>query len=157
MLATIIAAVVFIGIVIAAMAVGVIFSNKPIKGSCGGLANVGITGECEICGGNIDVRLLSGVLNRQLVRDGRMVRLRIDIIDRPGVLAKLTEVIGRTSGNIIEVQHQRLFYDVPVKQAEIDIIVETHNASHVQEIVDALKAAGFSSRVLSNRALDANS
>lgn len=110
-----------------------------------------------ICGGNIDVRLLSGVLNRQLVRDGRMVRLRIDIIDRPGVLAKLTEVIGRTSGNIIEVQHQRLFYDVPVKQAEIDIIVETRNASHVQEIVDALKAAGFSSRVLSNRALDANS
>ncbi|MDF1781063.1 MAG: (Na+)-NQR maturation NqrM [Alcanivoracaceae bacterium] len=54
MLATIIAAVVFIGIVIAAMAVGVIFSNKPIKGSCGGLANVGITGECEICGGNIE-------------------------------------------------------------------------------------------------------
>lgn len=110
-----------------------------------------------ICGGNIDVRLLSGVLSRQLVRDGRMVRLRIDIIDRPGVLAKLTEVIGRTSGNIIEVQHQRLFYDVPVKQAEIDIIVETRNATHVQEIIDALKAAGFSSRVLSNRALDPNS
>ena len=110
-----------------------------------------------ICGGNIDVRLLSGVLSRQLVRDGRMVRLRIDIIDRPGVLAKLTEVIGRTNGNIIEVQHQRLFYDVPVKQAEIDIIVETRNATHVQEIVDALKAAGFSSRVLSNRALDPNS
>ncbi|MEX0921168.1 MAG: threonine ammonia-lyase [Rhodovibrionaceae bacterium] len=110
-----------------------------------------------ICGGNIDVRLLSGVLSRQLVRDGRMVRLRIDIIDRPGVLAKLTEVIGRNGGNIIEVQHQRLFYDVPIKQAEIDIIVETRNATHVQEIVDALKAGGFSSRVLSNRALDANS
>lgn len=110
-----------------------------------------------ICGGNIDVRLLSGVLSRQLVRDGRMVRLRIDIIDRPGVLAKLTEVIGRSNGNIIEVQHQRLFYDVPIKQAEIDIIVETRNAGHVQEIVDALKTAGFSSRVLSNRALDTNS
>ncbi len=110
-----------------------------------------------VCGGNIDVRLLSGVLSRQLVRDGRMVRLRIDIIDRPGVLAKLTEVIGRTGANIIEVQHQRLFYDVPVKQAEIDIIVETRNAGHVQEIVDALKASGYTSRVLSNRALDTNS
>lgn len=54
MFATIVASVIFIGIVIAAMAVGVIFSNKPIKGSCGGLANVGITGECDICGGNIE-------------------------------------------------------------------------------------------------------
>ena len=53
MIATIVASVIFIGMVIAAMAVGVIFSNKPIKGSCGGLANVGITGECEICGGDI--------------------------------------------------------------------------------------------------------
>ncbi len=52
MWATIIASIVFIALVIAAMAVGVIFSNKPIKGSCGGLANVGITGECEICGGD---------------------------------------------------------------------------------------------------------
>lgn len=52
MIATIVASVIFFGVVIAAMAVGVIFSNKPIKGSCGGLANVGITGECEICGGD---------------------------------------------------------------------------------------------------------
>jgi hypothetical protein len=54
MLGTFIAAFVVIGLIIAGMAVGVIFSNKPIKGSCGGLANVGITGECEICGGNIE-------------------------------------------------------------------------------------------------------
>lgn len=54
MLETFLAAFVLIGLIIAGMAVGVIFSNKPIKGSCGGLANVGITGECEICGGNIE-------------------------------------------------------------------------------------------------------
>ena len=54
-----------------------------------------------VCGGNIDVRILAGVLTRGLVRDGRMVRLRIDISDRPGVLAKLADIIGRAGGNII--------------------------------------------------------
>ncbi|NIP15279.1 MAG: ACT domain-containing protein, partial [Pseudomonadales bacterium] len=103
---------------------------------------------------NIDVRILAGVLTRGLVRDGRMARLRIDISDRPGVLAKLADIIGRTGGNIIEVFHQRLFQDVPVRNAEIDIIVETRNAEHVQEIVGDLQAAGFKTRVLSSRSMD---
>ena len=107
-----------------------------------------------ICGGNIDVRILAGVLTRGLVRDGRMARLRIDISDRPGVLAKLADIIGQTGGNIIEVFHQRLFQDVPVRNAEIDIIVETRNAEHVQEIVGDLQAAGFRTRVLSSRSMD---
>ncbi|MEJ1994231.1 MAG: threonine ammonia-lyase [Limibacillus sp.] len=107
-----------------------------------------------ICGGNIDVRILAGVLTRGLVRDGRMVRLRIDISDRPGVLGKLADIIGRSGGNIIEVFHQRLFQDVPVRNAEIDIIVETRNADHVKEIVDGLQAQGFRTRVLSSRSID---
>ena len=104
-----------------------------------------------ICGGNIDVRLLSWVLTRGLVRDGRMVRLRIGIIDRPGVLANVARLIGETGGNIIEVYHQRLFYDVPAKQAEVDAVIETRSAEHVHEIIAALEAGGFPTRVLSAR------
>ena len=104
-----------------------------------------------ICGGNIDVRLLSWVLTRGLVRDGRMVRLRIGIVDRPGVLAKVAQLIGATGGNIIEVYHQRLFHDVPAKQADVDAVIETRNAEHVREITAALEAGGFPTRVLSAR------
>ena len=104
-----------------------------------------------ICGGNIDVRLLSWVLTRGMVRDGRLVRLRIGIVDRPGVLAKVAHLIGETGGNIIEVYHQRLFYDVPAKQADVDAIVETRNAAHVEEIIESLQAGGFPTRVLSAR------
>lgn len=102
-----------------------------------------------ICGGNIDVRLLSGVLARALVRDGRMVRLRIGIVDQPGVLARIADVIGRSSANIIEVYHQRLFYDVPAKRADVDVVLETRNAEHVNEIIASLEAHGFPTRVLS--------
>ncbi len=104
-----------------------------------------------ICGGNIDVKLLSWVLTRGLVRDGRMVRLRIGIVDRPGVLAQVAQLIGETGGNIIEVYHQRLFYDVPAKQADVDAVIETRNPEHVREIVAALKASGFPTRILSAR------
>ena len=107
-----------------------------------------------VTGGNIDVRLLSWVLTRGLVRDGRIVRLRIDIVDQPGVLAKVAGCIGDSGGNIIEVYHQRLFYDVPAKEAEVDAIVETRNAEHVVEIVEHLEANGFTTRVLSARAAD---
>jgi threonine dehydratase len=110
-----------------------------------------------VCGGNIDVRLLSAVLSRGMVRDGRLMRLRVSIIDQPGVLAKLSHFIGQTGGNIIEVAHQRLFYNVPPKQAEIDVIVETRNADHVHEIVQTLRAGGFPTRVLSTRSDDAGS
>ena len=104
-----------------------------------------------IGGGNIDVRLLSWVLTRGLVRDGRMARLRIGIVDRPGVLAQVTKLIGDTGGNIIEVYHQRLFYDVPAKQADVDAVIETRNREHVQEIVESLQAGGFPTRILSAR------
>jgi len=107
-----------------------------------------------ITGGNIDVRLLSWVLTRGLVRDGRIVRLRIDIIDRPGVLAQVAKLIGDSGGNIIEVYHQRLFYDVPAKEAEVDAVVETRNEEHVHEIVANLRSGGFATRVLSDRAAD---
>jgi threonine dehydratase len=107
-----------------------------------------------ICGGNIDVRLLSGVLARGLVRDGRMVRLRIGIVDQPGVLARIADVIGRSSANIIEVYHQRLFYDVPAKRADVDVVLETRNSEHVKEIIASLEQHGFPTRVLSAHSHD---
>jgi threonine dehydratase len=107
-----------------------------------------------ICGGNIDVRLLSGVLTRALVRDGRMVRLRIGIVDQPGILAKIADLIGRSSANIIEVYHQRLFYDVPAKRADVDVVLETRNSEHVKEIIASLAEHGFPTRVLSSHSAD---
>jgi threonine dehydratase len=107
-----------------------------------------------ICGGNIDTRLLASVMMRGLVRDGRLVRLRIDINDAPGVLARVSGLIGETGGNIVEVYHQRLFHDVPVRKAEVDAVVETRNATHVRDIIDALEAGGFRTRMLSTLSAD---
>jgi threonine dehydratase len=107
-----------------------------------------------ICGGNIDARMLAHILMRGLVRDGRMVRLRIEITDQPGALARLAGVIGKAGGNIIEIYHQRMFHDVPVKKADIDAVVETRNAEHVREIVQGLNAIGFPTRLLGTSSVD---
>ena len=106
-----------------------------------------------VSGGNIDSRLLSSVLMRGLVREGRLVRLRIEIPDTPGALSRATGMIGDSGGNIVEVYHQRLFYDVPVKQAEVDVVVETVDASHVSEIMEKLETAGFPVRLLGGTSL----
>jgi threonine dehydratase len=99
-----------------------------------------------ISGGNIDTRLLASVLTRELVRDQRLVSLRIIGDDRPGLLAKTSELIGRMGANIIEVAHNRLALDVPAKGAEFDIMIETRDARHTQEIIDALREAGYPPR-----------
>lgn len=96
-----------------------------------------------ICGGNIDPRLLASVLNRNMASDGRIARLRIDISDEPGMLAAITASIGRCGGNIVEIYHQRLFYDVPAKLAKIDAVIETRGTEHVDEIITDLRAARF--------------
>jgi len=99
-----------------------------------------------LSGGNIDTRLLASVLTRELVRDQRLVSLRIIGDDRPGLLAKTSELIGRMGANIIEVAHNRLALDVPAKGAEFDIMIETRDARHTQEIIDALREAGYPPR-----------
>ncbi len=102
-----------------------------------------------ITGGNIDARLLASVLMRGLVREGCLVRLRSELPDVPGALARLSAVIGARGGNIVEVHHQRLFQDASVKRAELDVVVETQNRRHVAAIVAALIAAGFPTELLS--------
>ena len=105
-----------------------------------------------ICGGNIDPRLLASILNRNMAVDGRIARLRIDISDEPGMLAAISTTIGKCGGNIVEIYHQRLFYDVPAKLAKIDAVIETRGSDHVDEIIAALRAAHFQVRQLDDSA-----
>ena len=105
-----------------------------------------------VSGGNIDSRMLASVLMRGLVRDGQIARLRITISDAPGTLARVAQNIGTLGGNIVEIVHQRMFFDVPVKQAEADIAVETRDEEHVKEIIAALTADGFPTRRLGDTA-----
>ncbi len=91
-----------------------------------------------ICGANIDSRILANVLLRNLLRDGRLLRLRMEIPDRPGVLADIATVIGRGGGNIIEVSHQRLFAAPSVQAAELEVMVEARDPAHAIEIEHAL-------------------
>ncbi|MFZ5784579.1 MAG: threonine ammonia-lyase [Pseudomonadota bacterium] len=101
-----------------------------------------------LSGGNVDMRLLASVLLRGLVRDGRIVRLRLMIGDLPGQLARVAGLIGKAGGNIVDVQHQRLFGGVVAKAAELDVTVETRDRHHVRELVAVLSAEGFKVRVL---------
>ena len=105
-----------------------------------------------ICGGNIDPRLLASILNRNMAVDGRIARLRIDISDEPGMLAAISTTIGTCGGNIVEIYHQRLFYNVPAKLAKIDAVIETRGPDHIDEIIAALRAAHFQVRQLDDSA-----
>jgi threonine dehydratase len=91
-----------------------------------------------ITGGNIDARILSNVLLRNLLRDGRLLRLHLQIPDRPGVLADIAGKIGGSGGNIIEVSHQRLFAASSVQAAELEVMVEARDPIHADAIVAAL-------------------
>ncbi|QUD86259.1 threonine ammonia-lyase [Phenylobacterium montanum] len=99
-----------------------------------------------LTGGNIDTRLLSSVLTRELVREQRICSLRIIGDDRPGFLAAVSSVIGSMGGNIIEVAHNRLALDVPAKGAEFDVMIETRDSRHTDEIVEALRERGYPPR-----------
>ena len=92
-----------------------------------------------ICGGNIDARILANVLLRGLLRDGRLLRLVLEIPDRPGVLADIAGRIARCGGNVIEVQHQRLFAAPSVQAAELEVMVEARDPIHASQIAAALE------------------
>ena len=95
-----------------------------------------------ISGGNIDSRVLASVLMRGLVRDGRLVRLRVTMPDISGSLAKVAALIAEAGGNIVEVQHQRIFGTSSVRSPEVEFLVETRDRSHTERLVAALESAG---------------
>ena len=100
-----------------------------------------------ITGGNIDARILSNVLLRNLLRDGRLLRLHLQIPDRPGVLADIAGKIGGTGGNIIEVSHQRLFAASSVQAAELEVMVEARDPAHADVILELLEKSYIVRRV----------
>ena len=100
-------------------------------------------------GGNIDVTLLSRIIERGLVKDGRLVRLRIVLLDKPGALHELTRLIAAQRANIIDTLHNRAYYGVNLGDTVIDITMETRGPQHVAELLAALTAEGYShTRVL---------
>jgi threonine dehydratase len=93
-----------------------------------------------VCGGNIDARVLANVMMRNLLRDGRVLRLVFEIPDRPGVLADIAGRIGGAGGNIIEVSHHRLFSSPSVQSAQLEVMFEARDREHGEEIVRRLEA-----------------
>jgi threonine dehydratase len=110
----------------------------------------GCTVGLVLCGGNIDTRLLAGVLTRELARDGRLSQLQIDLVDRPGQLARVAQLLGDAEANIVEVSHQRVFSDLPAKGTLLEVVIETRDRAHLDATVAKLKAAGFEVEVVTN-------
>jgi threonine dehydratase len=97
-------------------------------------------------GGNIDMRLLSNVILRELTREGRIFSLELEIDDRPGQLAQIAALIAQAGGNVMEVSHNRMMADISAKSATLGLVVEARDTEHAQEIRSALAAAGFRQR-----------
>jgi len=96
-----------------------------------------------VCGGNIDVTLLSRIIQRGLVKDARLVRLQIHLSDRPGSLHQLTKIIAAHHANIVELQFDRAYYGVSLGDTLIDITLETRGKDQIQRILDALATGGY--------------
>ena len=96
-----------------------------------------------LCGGNIDPRILSSIMVRELERETRIVSFRLAIPDQPGVLGIIATRLGELGANILEVEHRRLLLDVPAKGAKLDVTIETRDATHAAEIMAALAADGY--------------
>ncbi len=96
-----------------------------------------------VCGGNIDSRMLSTLILRGLVRDGRITRLTFEIDDTPGQLSDISRIIGESGANVVEVIHQRMMQTVSLKRAELEVVIEARDKQHVVEIVETLRGSGF--------------
>lgn len=103
-----------------------------------GVRTVSIVG-----GGNIDVSLLSRIIERGLVKDGRLVRIRIHLPDRPGALVELSTVIAAQRANIVELKFDRAYYGVSLGDTAIDVTLEARGAAHLDELIAAISKAGY--------------
>ncbi|HTO40996.1 MAG TPA: threonine ammonia-lyase [Rhizomicrobium sp.] len=113
--------------------------------------NVGIV----LSGGNIDMRLLSNVILREMAREGRILSVVVEIEDRPGLLAKVATLVGQAGGNILEVSHNRMMTDMPAKSADLGMVIEARDAAHAEDIRAALEGAGLTIRKISAARLSA--
>jgi threonine dehydratase len=99
-------------------------------------------------GGNIDPLMLSEIIERGMVRGGRLARITVEIRDVPGVLAKVSSIVAEHGANIAEVYHQRAFTTLAVQNAELNLVLKTRNREHVKQIVAALRKEGFTARAV---------
>jgi threonine dehydratase len=96
-----------------------------------------------LCGGNIDPRIVASIMVRELERSERIVSFRLTIPDRPGTLGPIATLLGKLDANILEVDHRRLFLDVPAKGARLDVTIEVRDRKHVDEVLAVLGEAGY--------------
>jgi threonine dehydratase len=96
-----------------------------------------------LSGGNIDMRLLSNLILRELTREGRIISLELQVEDRPGQLADIARIVADAGGNVLEVNHHRMMAGTPAKSTTLGLVVEARDAEHAQEIRDRLAARGF--------------
>ena len=96
-----------------------------------------------LCGGNIDPLLLASIIERGMARAGRLARIKVAARDAPGVLARITSIVGEAGANIDEVHHQRTFSSLSAQSVEVELVLQTRNLAHVGEVVARLQAAGF--------------
>ncbi|WP_421953544.1 threonine ammonia-lyase [Polaromonas sp.] len=96
-----------------------------------------------LCGGNIDPMLLAAIIERGMVRAGRLARIRVSARDVPGSLARITATVADAGANIDEVHHQRAFTMLSAQNVEIELVIQTRGRSHIELVLAALNAAGF--------------
>ena len=99
-----------------------------------------------LCGGNIDPLLLAAILERGMVRAGRLARIKVNARDTPGVLARITAIVAEAGANIDEVHHQRAFSTLSAQSVEVELVLQTRNPAHVQVVVARLAGAGLDAR-----------
>ena len=100
-----------------------------------------------LCGGNIDPLTLADIIERGMVRTGRLARLQVELRDLPGSLAKVTAALAQANANIEEVHHERAFTRLPVQSAIVDFVLQTRGHDKVRQVISAGEAAGFKTRL----------
>lgn len=101
-----------------------------------------------LCGGNIDPMLLASIIERGMVRAGRLARIQVNARDVPGILARITGVVAEAGANIDEVHHQRAFTLLAAQNVAVELVLQTRGREHVQQVIDALRTAGFETQLI---------
>jgi threonine dehydratase len=96
-----------------------------------------------LSGGNIEPLVLAEIIERGMVKSGRLARLRLDIRDVPGALADIATLLGQLGANIDEVQHQRAFTSLSVERVQVEVVVQTRGVAHIENILKAMRTEGY--------------
>ncbi len=101
-----------------------------------------------LCGGNIDPLLLAAIIERGMVRAGRLARIRVSARDIPGTLAKITATVADAGANINEVHHQRAFTTLAAQNVEIELVIQTRGPQHIDDVLAELLSVGLQAQII---------